>query len=790
SVTFRAWDQTSGSAGTTVDVSTNGGTTAYSTATATSNITVTSVNDAPVLAGANNFTTISEDQTSNTGDLVSTLISGQVSDVDSGAVNGIAMTGLTSGTGTWQYSTDNGSTWTAVGSVSDSSALLLRSSDKLRLIPDGQNATSGSVTFRAWDQTSGSNGTTVDVSANGGTTAYSTATATSNITVTSVNDAPVLAGANNFTTISEDQTANGGDLISTLIGGQVSDVDSGAVNGIAVTGLTSGTGTWQYSTDNGSTWTAVGSVSDSSALLLRSTDKLRLVPDGQNATTGSVTFRAWDQTSGSAGTNVDVSTNGGTTAYSTATATSNITVTAVNDAPVVTAPAAAVTDENVSLMLSAARGNAITLSDCDVGGGTMTLTLNVTHGTLTLGQTTGVTITSGANNSATMSVSGTLANLNAALDGLQYRPTTYYYGGDALSIVLNDGGNTGTGGPLAGSGTVAITVNHVNQTPQANSASFTLNNDVQLVAAAPGILANCTDIDNDPLQAILVTSPDHGTLAMQSDGSFVYTPDVNFIGTVTFTYKAFDGSLASSVATVQIVVQAHAGPLNYTTMPTATTVQQGPDNENVNSQSTAVINLATQTASATTPPTAAAPTEHHQAATHTIQAQLSGPITNLVDQSAAGPAVLVIKDLKDEAALHGHSQLLVMPAQQQSANVRTESIAVQITKSPAATPLSAKSAESRGSIADRGVDSIAGSDETTFHQSPIEIAANFEHTEYVDANKPSVSVELAVGYALAVFSAAQLTTKSLAAVGSNLIHSPVFHAAGLNHPDEAEDGQA
>src|SRR5206468_2671498 len=191
-----------------------GGTTAYSTATATSHITVTSVNDAPVLSGANNFTSISEDQTGNNGDLVSTLISGQVSDVDSGAVNGIAVTGLNSGTGTWQYSTDNGTTWTAVGAVDSSSALLLRSSDKLRLVPDGQNGTTGSVTFCAWDQTSGTAGAKTDASSTGGTTAYSTATATSHITVTSVNDAPVLSGANNFTSISEDQTTNGGDLVS------------------------------------------------------------------------------------------------------------------------------------------------------------------------------------------------------------------------------------------------------------------------------------------------------------------------------------------------------------------------------------------------------------------------------------------------------------------------------------------------------------------------------------------------------------------------------------------------
>src|SRR5204863_25323 len=152
--------------------------------------------------------------------------------------------------------------------------------------------------------------------------------------VTDVNDAPVLSGANDFTTITEDQTNNSGDLVSTLIAGQVSDVDTGAFTGIAVTDLNSGNGTWQYSTNGGTTWTNVGAVSDTSALLLRSTDGLRFVPDGLNGTTGSVAFRAWDQTSGTAGTTVDASVNGGTTAFSTATATSSITVTDLNDAPV------------------------------------------------------------------------------------------------------------------------------------------------------------------------------------------------------------------------------------------------------------------------------------------------------------------------------------------------------------------------------------------------------------------------------------------------------------------------
>src|SRR5204863_55224 len=118
--------------------------------------------------------------------------------------------------------------------------------------------------------------------------------------------------------------------------GKVSDVDSGAIQGIAVTGLTSNTGTWQYSIDNGTTWTGVGAVSSSSALLLRSTDKLRFVPDGQNGTTASVTFCAWDQTIGVAGNKVDTTTSGGSTAFSTASVSSNITVTSVNDAPTIT----------------------------------------------------------------------------------------------------------------------------------------------------------------------------------------------------------------------------------------------------------------------------------------------------------------------------------------------------------------------------------------------------------------------------------------------------------------------
>ncbi len=387
-ITFRAWDQTSGTAGNKVDASTNGTTTAFSTATEVASITVTAVNDAPVLDNAGNMTltTITEDATTNSGNTVASIISSvggdRITDVDSGAVEGIAITATTNGNGAWEYSIDNGSNWLSVGSVANNNALLLRSTDLVRFVPNGQNATTGDITFRAWDQTSGSAGNKVDTSTNGTTTAFSTANEVASITVTAVNDAPVLDNTGNMTltTITEDATTNSGNTVASIIssagGDRITDVDSGAIEGIALTATTNGNGAWEYSIDNGSNWVAVGSVADNNALLLRSTDLVRFVPNGENATSGDITFRAWDQTSGSAGNKVDVSTNGTTTAFSTATEVASITVTAVNDAPVldntgnmtlttITEDATTNSGNTVASIISSAGGDRVT--DVDSG---------------------------------------------------------------------------------------------------------------------------------------------------------------------------------------------------------------------------------------------------------------------------------------------------------------------------------------------------------------------------------------------------------------------------------------
>lgn len=74
------------------------------------------------------------------------------------------------------------------------------------------------------------------------------------------------------------------------------------------------------------------------------------------------------------------------------------------------------------------------------------------------------------------------------------------------------------------------------------------------VGADQGVLANDSDPNGEPLQAELEAAPTQGTLALAGDGSFTYTPDAGASGTVTFTYRARDKSLASQPATVTIEV--------------------------------------------------------------------------------------------------------------------------------------------------------------------------------------------------------------------------------------------
>src|SRR5207302_1995485 len=127
--------------------------------------------------------------------------------------------------------------------------------------------------------------------------------------------------------------------------------------------------------------------------------------------------------------------------------TVNLTINAVNDAPVNNLPAPPSTNEDTPLVLSVANGNAISISDIDMAGGQASVTLTVTNGTLTLNGTTGLSFSSGDGIAdTTMSFTGAVSDINAALNGATYSPNLNYNGAATLTITTNDQGNTGLGG--------------------------------------------------------------------------------------------------------------------------------------------------------------------------------------------------------------------------------------------------------------------------------------------------------------------------------------------------------
>jgi VCBS repeat-containing protein len=487
-------------------------------------ITINGLNDAPVLATPNHatFAATTEDSPPGAARTVGSF-RGSVTDGDPSPLTGIAIT-ATVGQGDWQYSTDGGATWTAFV-ASDASSLLLRDTDLLRFAPDGKNGGEASFTYRAWDQTSGQAGDFADTSTNGSATAFSRQTDVVTLAVTSINDAPVMTPDHmTLLPITEDETANGGQPVWTFLCNAIGDVDDGAVQGIALTGLTSGNGHWEYSLDGGTTWTSVGTVSESAALLLRHDDWMRFVPDGKNGTSATLTYHAWDQTTGAAGDSVDLTVEGatgGTTAYSTLTDTVSIAVFDVNDAPVVTgAVTLAPFNEDTARVITLAEllGNT---SDVDTGD-----TLSVTDLVLV----------------------GNGSLVDNGDDTWTYTPADDDDTSASFTYKVSDG----IAPPIDTSATLDITP--VNDAPVAQDGAAGGDEDTTV----SGTLV-ATDVDNPSLIFSLETQAAHGTVTVNPNGTYSYVPNANYFGTDSFTFRASDG-LLGSVATVNLTVDSVNDP--------------------------------------------------------------------------------------------------------------------------------------------------------------------------------------------------------------------------------------
>jgi trimeric autotransporter adhesin len=195
-------------------------------------------------------------------------------------------------------------------------------------------------------------------------------------------------------------------------------------------------------------------------------------------------------------------------------------------------------NENASLVFSGAHGNAITVGDVDGGSSSETVTLSVAHGTLTLGSTTGLTGLTG-NGGASLSFSGTIAQLNAALNGLTYTPTAQYHGADAIAVTIND--NTGV--QPATSSTQELAVLAVNNAPAGTNNTITALEDTAHTFAASDF--GFTDPNDNPANNLLAveitTLPTAGTLkdngVAVTAGQFVSVADIN-AGHLVFTPAA------------------------------------------------------------------------------------------------------------------------------------------------------------------------------------------------------------------------------------------------------------
>jgi VCBS repeat-containing protein len=250
----------------------------------------------------------------------------------------------------------------------------------------------------------------------------------------------------------------------------------------------------------------------------------------------------------------------------------SVAVVSVNDAPVNTVPVAPSIDEDTSLAFTA--GNAISIADPDAGAGSLQVQLSVTHGTLTLATTTGLTVIGNA--TANVTATGTLTDLNNALATLSFTPTLDFPGSAAsdtaaFSITTNDQGNTGTGGALSDTDGVTITVDQVNDAPTALADSFdTIGNTELRVDLTAGTTPAVTETtsgtfgvrsnDSDPAEGypFIVTSivgcpggsplsctiASVGTVSATADGDFSFIPATTLPNgnptNVTFQYVITD----------------------------------------------------------------------------------------------------------------------------------------------------------------------------------------------------------------------------------------------------------
>ena len=264
--------------------------------------------------------------------------------------------------------------------------------------------------------------------------------------VSAVNDAPTITAPGSIF-ITED-------VPGALTGISFVDVDAGSSNVTATLSVPSGTlsassGSGVTVGGTASAMTLTGSIADINAFIAASSISFTTATNATSNVTLSVAINDGGN-SGSGGAQTD-------------STTVTLTVTAVNDAPVNSIPAAQSVDQDSSLVFNSGNGNLISISDVDAGSNSVEVTLTASNGLLTLSGLTGLSFSTGDGTAdSSITFSGSIADINNALNGLTFSPNGGYNGPASLQITSNDLGSSGSGGAQTDTDTLTITVNSLN----------------------------------------------------------------------------------------------------------------------------------------------------------------------------------------------------------------------------------------------------------------------------------------------------------------------------------------
>jgi hypothetical protein len=348
-------------------------------------------------------------------------------------------------------------------------------------------------------------------------------------------------------------------LVSSIVANSGATDPDGNPLGIAVTSVDNSHGLWQYSANGGGSWQDLTSVSATAARLLAPTYYERFIPFvNYNSSIGASPtfgFKAWDQTSGTAGGTANTTTG---TAFSSGTATATQSITAVNDAPSFTLSASSASANedagavSVSGFATNIKPGPATAIDETGQGLVFLVAVNGVTGPLTFDSAPAVDATTGA---------------------LTFTTAANSYGTATIDVVLQDNdSSTPPNVNLSPLQQFTIVVEPVN-----DEQVLATNAGITVVQGSSGAMTSAvletTDIDDSPADLLYTISagPSHGTILVSAapatqfsqqqvdDGLVSYENDGTASISDSFDFAVDDGEGTTSSGTFNVTIRPNAG---------------------------------------------------------------------------------------------------------------------------------------------------------------------------------------------------------------------------------------